>query len=208
MTTDLYFLLDASGSMGGREKEVVNHYNEYLNQHKSAPEETYLSLATFEGHNFTWVYQWKPIADVPLLSAEDYRAGGSTPLNDSVAKVLDVAEKNPDTGKLIIVITDGEENASTDYPGVGNKTLKARIDALNKQQWGIVYLGEGMAAQQAVAVADSLSVDSSNSAAVKGMDAAFDVAHLATSNYYANRSSGRVQSRLAVEPDDKKLKER
>lgn len=206
MTTDLYFLLDASGSMSGREPEVVNHFNEYLHQHQVAPEETYLSLATFEGHNFAWVYQWQPIADVPLLTLADYTTGGSTPLNDAVAKVLDAAEKNPDTGKLVIIITDGYENASTDYPGVGNAALKARMAALDTKQWGIVYLGEGMSAVQAGAVGASLNVSGGNSASVKGMAAAFDTADCATDNYYENRSAGRAQQRLAVTPTDKQPK--
>lgn len=204
MTTDLYFLLDASGSMGGREQEVVNHFNEYLNKQKNAPEETYLSLATFKGDSFRWVYQWKAISEVPELTTADYVTGGVTPLNDSVAKVIDAAEKNPDTGKLLIVITDGYENASKDYPGVGNVALKARIDALDKKQWGIVYLGEGMSAAAASAGAASISVDYSNSANVKGMNAAFAVADSATSAYYSNRRAGRVQHQLAVTPDDDK----
>lgn len=204
MTTDLYFLLDASGSMAGREAEVVNHFNEYLNKHKVAPEATYLSLATFEGDNFTWVKQWQPIGDVAPLTTADYRTGGITPLNDSVAKVLDVAEKNPDTGKLVIIVTDGFENASKDYPGVGNARLKARIAALDSKQWGVVYLGEGMTAHDAQAVADSLAVPVGNSASVRGMAGTFNLAGDVTSNYYSNRRSGGVQQQLTVKRDKRK----
>lgn len=199
MTTDLYFLLDASGSMHGREQEVVDHFNEYLARHRTMPEETYLSLATFEGDNFTWVFLWKAIALVSPLTLSDYVTGGVTPLNDSLAKVLDAASRNPDTGKLVIVISDGFENASVDYPGVGNAALKARIEALDKKQWGIVYLGEGMSEKQGRAVADSLSVGASNAAPVQGMKAAFAAADFASRSYFDNRTGGRDQTNL-VQP--------
>ena len=199
MTTDLYFLLDASGSMAGREQEVVSHFNEYLNKHKALSEETYLSLATFEGENFRWVIQWQAIGEVTPLTLADYITGGVTPLNDSVAKVVDVAEKNPDTGKLMIVITDGHENASTDYPGVGNPVLKARIAALDNKQWGFVYLGEGMSESTAQAVGASLDVDASNVAHAAGMDAVFGRASQATATFLRNRKANRVQHRLAMD---------
>lgn len=187
MSTDIYFVLDASGSMGGREHEVVAAINEYINSRRGDPD-SYLSIVQFDNNRFDWIYQWQHCATARHLTGDDYEAIGRTPLNDSVARTIRLAQQNPDTDKLIIIYTDGWENASEEFPGVGNQELKDLIASLDTKHWAVTYLGEAQSTERDAAAMGASIV--SNAARVSGAGGMSMAAVYATQNYYAAQAAG------------------
>lgn len=114
-------ILDQSGSMCDRVDSAVIAFNENVQQAQlnSKSQDIYVSLLTFNGEVFEHLWN-KPSEELRQTTAKDYRASGSTALNDAlgyaVQKLLATTHKDDsNVGYLIQVITDGEENASKVY---------------------------------------------------------------------------------------------
>lgn len=80
---------------------------------------------------------------VPALHWEDVTdtetsPRGMTPLLDAIGQIVSLAETdNPDQA-IIVVMTDGLENASTEVTREG---AKAALDRAKKKGWEVVFLG-------------------------------------------------------------------
>lgn len=146
--THIAIILDRSGSMAGTAVQTVVGYNEHIEQIKedSKTQEILVSLVTFNGN--VYEHFWDENADkLTRAAAEDYVAQGSTALYDAMGYVIDKYQKTTvedadtaDTAYLLIVITDGEENASKQYKS--SIELKNRIESLQKDKnWTFTYMG-------------------------------------------------------------------
>lgn len=156
--TDITVLLDRSGSMESIKEPMQTAFNKFIEEHKAVPT-TKISLVQFDSlDDQEIVYQGVPITHAEKLVL---KPRGSTPLVDSFVKLIDrtgrrFAEMNesdrPDQ-VLFVVITDGEENASTKYKrqDVFNRVTKQH----NDYKWQFVYLG---ANQDAIAEAASYGI--------------------------------------------------
>lgn len=72
------------------------------------------------------------------ISHNELSPRGSTPLYDSTAKLLNIAEENNNEKTVIIIMTDGEENASTIY---NIQSIKDRINTCKYRGWEVIFLG-------------------------------------------------------------------
>jgi uncharacterized protein YegL len=72
-----------------------------------------------------------------LTYAEISPAGG-TPLYDSTARIIDLAEKRNAERTVIILMTDGEENTSKEWR-IDN--IKSRIESCKARNWDVIFLG-------------------------------------------------------------------
>lgn len=143
--THIAIILDRSGSMAGTAVQTVVGYNEHVEQIKedSKTQEILVSLITFNGN--VYEHFWDENADkLTRAAAEDYVTQGSTALYDAMGYVIDKYQKttveDADTAYLLIVITDGEENASKQYKS--SVELKNRIESLQKDKnWTFTYMG-------------------------------------------------------------------
>ncbi len=141
--THIYFLLDRSGSMSSILRETTAGFDAFIAEQRKAPGECRVTLAQFD-NDYDEVYADRALADVPPL---DLSPRGSTALLDALGRLIVTAgerlanlpeEKRP--GSVIVgVMTDGYENASTEWS-------HARIKALIEQQtrdydWQFLYLG-------------------------------------------------------------------
>jgi hypothetical protein len=151
--THIAALIDASGSMQKVQQDTLGGFANFLAEQRKVPGECSITLATFNDH-YHLVYSDVPLAHVADLTAETYKCVGWTSLNDSLAKlILEVGHKlaaKPEHERpskvIIVILTDGQENASKEY--VGAAGLKALADMVSHQttkyQWSFCFLGANL----------------------------------------------------------------
>ena len=151
-------VIDESGSMQSIKKEAIDSVNETIQtirsaQKKHEEQEHYVTLVTFNDDVKT-VYECVPVNDVKELTAETYQPDCCTALYDAMGVSLNALRKKvaADDKVLVTVVTDGYENASTEYTG---KAIKALVDELKAKEWVFAYIG---ANQDVEAVAATISI--------------------------------------------------
>lgn len=142
----LNILLDRSGSMGSFAKNVISHYNEYIQQQAVLPGRAWVSLVLFDD-KYEEVYINKPITEVPTLTSNTYFTRGFTAYYDALGKLINKIEALPDKpDKVVFVVnTDGLENASREFRA---ETLKTLIEKAKDKGWEFVFIGAGIDAIQ------------------------------------------------------------
>lgn len=146
--TEIIFLLDRSGSMGGLESDTIGGFNGFLEKQRQLEGKTIVTTVLFDDR---YELLWSGVdAEKVRLTANEYFVRGSTALLDAVGKaILDVGCRLSNTpeaerpGKVIFVITtDGMENASREF------TYKKVKELIRHQQekysWEFVFLGANM----------------------------------------------------------------
>jgi uncharacterized protein YegL len=140
------FVLDRSGSMKAIEEAVVEGYNDYLGELHAQGGTTHYSLTTFNT-SFEHVCVGEPLDEVAPLDHGQYRPEGMTALYDAIAHtVLETdrrlqADARGEEKVLVVVLTDGLENSSTDYDAHEIAELVRSYDV--RENWTFVYLGAG-----------------------------------------------------------------
>lgn len=160
-------ILDRSGSMASTIQQTIDGYNEYINGLKSDKETEYtISLIQFDAPaanpELTVSYQDRALADVPALSKETYDPRGNTPLYDAIGECVRRVDAK-DRGVIVMVITDGMENASREFTKDAIKKLIAEKESIG---WTFAFLGADI---DSYAVGGSLGINVNNTAQyVKG----------------------------------------
>jgi uncharacterized protein YegL len=159
-------VLDKSGSMQAVEEAVVEGYNDYLRDLREQGGETLFSLTTFDTR-FEHVCVAEPLANVGELDARRYRPDGCTALFDAIGHtVLQTEQRLEAEGRgeekvLVVVMTDGLENSSTDYDAHSIAELVRDYD--ERPNWTFVYLGAGHETMDATReAARSMSIKADN----------------------------------------------
>lgn len=144
--TEIVFVLDRSGSMGGLESDTIGGYNAFLDAQRQATGEAQVTTVLFDDkyeilHNGLDIKQIKPI------TSEEYFARGTTALLDAVGKTingvgarLSSLDESERPGKIIFVITtDGMENASREF--TYEQVQKMITHQQEKYSWEFLFLG-------------------------------------------------------------------
>ena len=121
-SADITVILDRSGSMESIASDVIGGFNHFVTHQQVQPGECRLTLVQFD-NQYEVVYAGMPIVKAPPLTADTFQPRGSTALLDAIGRTIDAtgerlrALPEPDRPDrvLLVVITDGLENASTDY---------------------------------------------------------------------------------------------
>jgi Mg-chelatase subunit ChlD len=145
--TDRVFLLDRSGSMDTCLDDTIGGFNAFVRE--QTQDGGTLTLILFD-HEYTLVYNKKPIEQVELLTHETYVPRGSTGLLDAIGKTIKNTEA--DRTPTVVILTDGMENASHMFTKAHIKDL---IEQKTSTGWTFVYLG---ANQDAFAEAGSIGI--------------------------------------------------
>lgn len=168
-------LADRSGSMVsckiGAEKAVNDFFTERSNSATSREE---WALCEFDT-DFGEVFGFTDVAAVPKYFL---RPNGMTALHDSIAKSVDKLagyKKSKNKLRILVIVTDGLENASREH---NLYTIKTLLDRKKAEGWQIIYLGANQdavmeATKFGVTGESSLTYDTANS----------DVAMAAVSSY-------------------------
>jgi hypothetical protein len=119
---DITVILDRSGSMASIASDVVGGFNHFVTDQRGQPGDCRLTLVRFD-HDYEVAYAGRPIAEAPLLTAETFQPRGTTALLDAIGRTIDATgdrlralpEADRPDRVLLVIITDGLENASKDY---------------------------------------------------------------------------------------------
>ncbi len=155
-------ILDESGSMSCVTKQTISGCNETLNGIRMVAKEDreqrqMVSIFCFDTVNSRYLFQNKPIEEVPDLSQKDYRPNACTPLYDAigytVTQLKKIATDSNSVGKVTI-ITDGYENASKRW---NHSAVVELIESLKKKGWVFTFMGANIDVEQ---TSRSLGIDS------------------------------------------------
>lgn len=144
--TEIVFLLDRSGSMGGLELDTIGGYNSLLKKQQSEEGEAIISTVIFDDKTEV-LHDRVKLDKVTLLTEEEYFVRGSTALLDAVGNAIHHIgnvhkyarpEDRPEK-TLFIITTDGMENASRHYTYEKVKQMIERQK--NKYGWEFLFLG-------------------------------------------------------------------
>lgn len=136
---DILVILDRSGSMEKAQADHEGGLKSFVHDQQQLPGEVMFTLVQFDDHDpCEIVYDRVPIDKVGQIRLIP-RDG--TPLLDAIGLALAHLEKKqvtivPDT--VVMIITDGEENSSTEWT---KALVKERIAARTKDGWRFLFLG-------------------------------------------------------------------
>ena len=144
--TELVFILDKSGSMGGLEKDTIGGYNSMLEKQKAVPGECLITTVLFD-NDYELLHDRIDIRAVSPITEKEYAVGGSTALLDAIGRTIhkignaqmNTADDYRVEKVMFVIITDGEENSSREYSA---EKVKAQIQRQKeKYDWEFIFLG-------------------------------------------------------------------
>jgi hypothetical protein len=143
-----YILLDRSGSMASKWAESLAAINGYVAELAHATPALAVTLATFDDpgpHEVSGQSPWFEIIRDGVRAQEwrpvtlrEAAPRGTTPLFDAVERLVSLAEDAAADRSVLVVMTDGHENASRVTTKISAKT---RLDRCRERGWQVVFLG-------------------------------------------------------------------
>jgi uncharacterized protein YegL len=167
--TIYHIIVDKSGSMSDCISGTIEGFNEQIASIRKLGEEfpeqeMVIGLSTFNTrveHKFVC----KPASEAYLMNTHNYVPSGSTALLDAIGQSIAMideekaaAEREMPTTVVMIILTDGYENASKSYSHAEVQQMIERRQETGT--WTFSYLG---ATLDAVDVAETLSIKRNNS---------------------------------------------
>ncbi len=158
--TEIVFILDRSGSMGGLEADTIGGYNSMITKQKKEEGDAIISTVLFDDR-VELLHDRKDLKSVEDITEKEYFVRGCTALLDaiggSIKRIGDIQKELPEEDKpektLFIITTDGMENASKKY--TYDKVKKMVEKKKRKHHWEFVFLGANI---DAIAVANKFGV--------------------------------------------------
>ncbi|MBE0644974.1 MAG: hypothetical protein IH600_12900, partial [Bacteroidetes bacterium] len=162
--THIVCIVDRSGSMQPIAGDAIGGYNSFLESQRKLPGAAVVTLVLFD-HEYERLCTALPIAQAPRLDHRSYVPRGTTALLDAIGRTIEDVQKEMtrkeavDEKVIVAILTDGMENASTDYTF---ERIAERIAEMQQEHgWEFVYLG---ANQDAISVASKMSIPAASSA--------------------------------------------
>ena len=194
--TEIIFILDRSGSMDLLTEDTIGGYNSYIENQKKEDGEALVTTVLFD-ERYEILHDGVNIKDIKPITNKEYFARGCTALLDAVGKTItnvgarlnNTPEEERPEKVIIIITTDGKENASVEY-------TKAKIKEMieeqtNKYSWQFIFLGANI---DAVAEAESMGINSKFASnygwSSQGVESTFATMDCLTSKY---RSTGKIE---------------
>ncbi|MBR3954402.1 MAG: VWA domain-containing protein [Clostridia bacterium] len=154
--TELVFILDRSGSMGGLEADTIGGFNSMIEKQRKEPGECYVSTVLFD-HVSEVLHDRVKLTDIQPMTDRDYTVRGSTALIDALggaichignihkyARPVDVPAHT-----MFVITTDGMENASHRYTSEQVKQMIERQK--EKYGWEFIFIGANIDAVETAA---------------------------------------------------------
>lgn len=157
----VHIILDRSGSMSSCHSDTLGGVNAYLATLK-AEEKVWLTL--FDGISIDTIWNGVDPTEEEL-TAEEFVPRGNTPLYDAIGKSID---KITGTKVALVIVTDGQENASREFSA---EIVKKLLEERQAKGWLVVYLGANQDAfveggRIGTVSANTMGFDTANTASV------------------------------------------
>lgn len=145
LSTELVFILDASGSMYGLTNDTIGGFNSLIEKQRGIEGDANITLVTFN-ESVREIYTSKPLKDVEELTSKDYVAKGMTALYDAIGitvaklegRLADMPESAKPDKVMLVITTDGHENSSKEY---NQYAIKNILENKEKQGWEVIFIG-------------------------------------------------------------------
>ena len=138
--TEIVVLLDRSGSMQTIQSDVVGGLNSYVEGQQAEPGKCKITVIQFDSVNpHDMLRPRKSINKWTPVRIGEYAPRSQTPLLDAMGRAInEVPDFEDDRQVVFVAITDGKENASSEYTTTDIKTL---VQRKTDEGWVFVYLG-------------------------------------------------------------------
>ena len=142
-------ILDRSGSMSNLAEDTIGGYNTFLAKQKENPAAAEVTTVLFDD-KYELISDAVNLQEIEELTSETYYARGTTALLDAVGRTINSTlgrfEKEnicPEKRRvLVMIMTDGLENASHEYSRAAVKSL---IEETTKNyNWNYIFMGANM----------------------------------------------------------------
>lgn len=184
--TDMTFLLDRSGSMHFLANDTIGGFNSLIEEQRSADGEAVVTLCQFD-NVFQVDYEGVNLSEVQKLNAITYVPRGSTALLDALGRVIAMTEArlngSPADNVIIVIVTDGLENASVEFK---RDQIKSLVEA--HPEWNFVFTGANI---DAIGEARSLGLSGASASGCMNYNATSD----GTRAMYESVSTSMLRSR-------------
>ena len=143
----VFVALDRSGSMSGEPwMNAIESLNEYVKNLQKEKIEGDVTIVAFDGHDsvdgrnvrLVPLAEEQSIAYFEPLKHDCLQPAGMTPLFDAAANVMDRAIEKNSKRTVVVILTDGHENASREYT---QAKIKEKVKVLEGKKWEVVFLG-------------------------------------------------------------------
>ena len=190
---ELVMILDKSGSMHGLEADTIGGLNAMIEKEKKLGIDVRVTTVLFND-KMDRLYEHREIRSVRPLTERTYETGGTTALLDAVGDTILHMEQSgaadrQGTKVIVVIITDGMENASTEFTKAKVKELIS--DKQEKAGWDFIYLGANIDAAEE---ADAIGVRKANAVTYKNTSSGVRANYDAVGVYVAERASGDKES--------------
>jgi len=144
--TELVFILDRSGSMGGLESDTIGGFNSMLKKQQAQDGECRITTILFDGE-YEVLHDRLDLKAVCPITENEYFVRGNTALLDAVGKTINKINNAQRQSKpeyqadkvLFVITTDGMENASREF---NYSQIKSMIEKQkNDNNWEFIFLG-------------------------------------------------------------------
>ena len=198
--TIYHLIVDKSGSMSDCIEQTISGFNEQVNkiqqlEKEYSEQEITIGLTTFNHEVYHHFFQSPPTA-VRKLNTDTYRPDGTTALIDAIGMTIQNIENETqhhqdqvNTTVVIVILTDGHENASRIFKLEDIKKAISRLEKTGK--WTFSFIG---ATLDAVDIAESMSIKRQNSFMFEKSNmksGLFDRLGQSMDNYMNKKRSGR-----------------
>ena len=120
--TEIVFILDRSGSMGGLEEDTIGGFNSMIKKQKKEDGKCYVTTVLFDSVVET-IHDRVDLEKIGEMTDKDYFVRGSTALLDAIGKTVKhignihkyARKEDVPAHTIFVITTDGMENSSREY---------------------------------------------------------------------------------------------